>query len=53
MHFGSLELSLERLGRHLGVILGVLGCCGVDLGGLGVPLGAFGAQWPSKTRGGF
>ena len=23
-----------------------------DFGGLGVPLGAFGAQWPSKTRGG-
>ena len=28
MHFGSLELPLERLGRHLDVILGVLGCCG-------------------------
>ena len=27
-HFGSLELPLERLGRHLGFILGVLGCCG-------------------------
>ena len=25
----------------------------VHFGGLGVPLGAFGAQWPSKTRGAF
>ena len=28
------------------------GAVGVHFGGLGVPLGAFGAQWPSKTRGG-
>ena len=35
MHFGSLELPLERLGLHLGVILGVLGCCGGPFWGSG------------------
>ena len=35
MHFGSLELPLERLGRHLGVILGVLECCGSPFWGSG------------------
>ena len=35
MHFWSLELPLERLGRHLGVILGVLGCCGGPFWGSG------------------
>ena len=33
--FGSLELPLERLGRHLGVILEVLGCCGGPFWGSG------------------
>ena len=33
--FWSLELPLERLGRHLGVILGVLGCCGGPFWGSG------------------
>ena len=31
----SLELPLERLGRHLDVILGVLGCCGGPFWGSG------------------
>ena len=35
MHFWSLELPLERLGRHLGIILGVLGCCGGPFWGSG------------------
>ena len=35
VHFGSLELPLECLGRHLGVILGVLGCCGGPFCGSG------------------
>ena len=35
MHFWSLELPLERLGRHLGVILGVLRCCGNPFWGSG------------------
>ena len=35
VHFGGLELPLERVGRHLGVILGVLGCCGGPFWGSG------------------
>ena len=35
VHFWSLELPLERLGRHLGVILEVLGCCGDPFWGSG------------------
>ena len=35
VHFWSLELPLERLGRHLGVILEVLGCCGSPFWGSG------------------
>ena len=53
VHFWSLELPLERLGRHLGSFWGSWGAVGVHFGGLGVPLGAFGAQWPSKTVGAF
>ena len=35
MDFGSLELPLKRLGRHLGIILEVLGCCGGPFWGSG------------------
>ena len=35
MHFCSLELPLGRLGRHFGVILEVLGCCGGPFWGSG------------------
>ena len=35
VHFWSPGMPLERLGRHLGVILGVLGCCGSPFWGSG------------------
>ena len=35
VHFWSLELPLERLGRHLRVILRFLGCCGGPFWGSG------------------
>ena len=35
VHFGCLGLPLELLGRHFGVILGVLGCCGGPFWGSG------------------
>ena len=47
----SFREPLETLGCHFGIFLGILGSWGVHCVGLGVPLGAFGAQSPSKTDG--
>ena len=44
MHFGSLELPLDRLGHHLGVILEVLGCCGCPFWGSGGAAGRLGRE---------
>ena len=48
---GVLGCRWSSWGAILESFWGSWGAVGVHFGGLGVPLGAFGAQWPSKTRG--
>ena len=50
VHFWSLELPLERLGRHLEIILGVLGCCGGPFWGSGGAPGRLRRAIASKDR---